>query len=811
MYCVFIFLAILTHQISAAEIHLYGLFSLSGCDQEDYQCRNAKINADRMIEKYDPSIDDVQQMCVRDMREDVELLYNVLFEIIDNPTTFNMTCLLRKEKIRRETKTTRPRQDRLIFIFTYLSFELTRIVSSMILLPDTKDTVVLSITEQPMYPSYYLDHSYSYYTYQASLGIETHKASNIREFVDQTPIDYCVMLDLLSNNNGNRSSTVSINHGCQKRDSSAFCFYVNQYPKNCFRELHIDIEAESILLKNTIQNLDDEHYNFVVLDGSADLLGRFSAITNVELYLGSPFFIGFVKVINHNKNWDPNQRFSIHRLKSTYRNGNVLLNFPGAILANKFLYYMTSGRRILVHERAIWEGFRDHKQFQGYLRAIGYRPFIGEYDPDFVPGSIMTFDTWSKINESVRWNMVNALLQSKEIYLAALAQGKTRSYIDNVSFKVLQTQDYFDPSPALTGRKMCNDSIQACGKGRYLKHGHFKSENWTRSYGWFCQRCPPGFFKDTIGNDEKCKKCGYPLQVTDDGTRCYDPYILDYLSIDHPFSIFWLVFSGVQFLLILITMAIFIVHRNTPIVLSSIKEMTAIQLAFHLLLTVALPLLFIGRINKEVCYSRPIVIGISLSVLISVMLSKTQKVFLIFKMKVRVTSSEKFITNSIEWFIILITLIIDAVIIIVNSANREGSIDAIFMYDDIRLVKELTCSNNDSLLSQLFFTFFLVFMNCIQGYRARNLPSNYKEVTYVIYSSFISAIVLVSVTVVYFLQSRKYLVREMVIFVAVGILNFVNFALIYFYKVYMILFCPHLNTKKAFNEKKKKKFQGQFN
>ena len=63
-------------------------------------------------------------------------------------------------------------------------------------------------------------------------------------------------------------------------------------------------------------------------------------------------------------------------------------------------------------------------------------------------------------------------------------------------------------------------------------------------------------------------------------------------------------------------------------------------------------------------------------------------------------------------------------------------------------------------------------------------------------------------TIVYFLQSREYLVREIVILLAIGILNFVNFALIYFYKIYIILFCPHLNTKQAFNEKKKKEISG---
>ena len=128
-----------------------------------------------------------------------------------------------------------------------------------------------------------------------------------RDFVNETPVDDFVIIDLLSSNR-------SINRKCMKRDSSAICFYVNQYLKNCFREKRIDIESDGVLLNNTLQNLNEENHHFVVLDGSTDLLGRFSAITNKELYLGSPFFFGFVKVIKHKK-WDPNKRFSSHNLK----------------------------------------------------------------------------------------------------------------------------------------------------------------------------------------------------------------------------------------------------------------------------------------------------------------------------------------------------------------------------------------------------------------------------------------------------------------------------------------------------------------
>ena len=120
----------------------------------------------------------------------------------------------------------------------------------------------------------------------------------------------------------------------------------------------------------------------------------------------------------------------------------------------------------------------------------------------------MTFDTWKMIPVIYRKAFVKSLFQSKKIYVAGLEQLKIRTYFEGVNFDTVDTEskDYFNPKYALTDRKMCNDSIQICGKGQSLKHGHFKSENWTRSYGWFCQRCHHGFYKNTIGNN-KCKIC----------------------------------------------------------------------------------------------------------------------------------------------------------------------------------------------------------------------------------------------------------------------------------------------------------------
>ena len=78
-------------------------------------------------------------------------------------------------------------------IFTYLSFQLTRMVSSLIL-PMGTDIVLVSVTDRPMYPSYYFEHPNAVYSYEGGFGEAMH-----REFIkvkNKLNITYGVMFSL---------------------------------------------------------------------------------------------------------------------------------------------------------------------------------------------------------------------------------------------------------------------------------------------------------------------------------------------------------------------------------------------------------------------------------------------------------------------------------------------------------------------------------------------------------------------------------------------------------------------------------------
>ena len=131
------------------------------------------------------------------------------------------------------------------------------------------------------------------------------------------------------------------------------------------------------------------------------------------------------------------------------------------------------------------------------------------------------------------------------------------------------------------------------------------------------------------------------------------------------------------------------------------------------------------------------------------------------------------------------------------------------MYHHLEYTKEVTCNNNGDIINQLSFVLVLVLVNGIQAVQSRKLPSHFKETTHVIYSSFISIMVLGAVSAIYFLQ-KKETTKNLVLAFSILTLNTIHFGLIYCYKVYVMIFKPELNTKVAFNQKRKSKFNKQF-
>ena len=129
--------------------------------------------------------------------------------------------------------------------------------------------------------------------------------------------------------------------------------------------------------------------------------------------------------------------------------------------------------------------------------------------------------------------------------------------------------------------------------------------------------------------------------------------------------------------------------------------------------------------------------------------------------------------------------------------------------NDLELIQAVTCTNNNHVIIQMVYVLVLVLANGIQAIRARHLPSHFKETTHVIYSSFTSVLLLAALSAIYFTQ-KSAKTRDVIMWAFIMAINLLDFLLIYSFKLYIMLWTPHRNTKSAFQERRKRKIDGLF-
>ena len=105
---------------------------------------------------------------------------------------------------------------------------------------------------------------------------------------------------------------------------------------------------------------------------------------------------------------------------------------------------------------------------------------------------------------------------------------------------------------------------------------------------------------------------------------------------------------------------------------------------------------------------------------------------------------------------------------------------------------------------QYVFIFVVILTNAVQGIRARNLPSHYRETMYVIYASFTSSIILIASAAIYVSQTSEHARTVVMLFTSLA-LNISHFLLIYVYKVIVLLCRADLNRSSVFRRRRQKK------
>ena len=769
------------------ERDIIALFTLTNCQPHtEYICQNANMNMQRILNnRYDF---DHTRYCFINVNDSMDVTAELILRITEN-TKLDLVgdCFNHLEDTIFDMER--------IAILSYVSFDITRLISYLLL---NSRIILIAVTFESMAPFQLVEKVNFVYSYETSFGSER-QLKAIKRLMSDVGMNYIAVLYI----NEFEDDKHIIQKDCRERPNTAFCYYVSLDVKDhtsCFKELFIDHTDEARFTKAMGTILNYPHLRVLTIYSHMSVFRRLESydifyqwehhkITNSPFYL-----VPFERILSNETVRSPKN--------VSNRNNFLVKDIPGEHALNEILEIVTLFEYTTVHGT--------HGRIVVIINNAPHdlKLLIKKFVPQYDVTKKFTLEMWLSINIEHRKFISKIMSSSPESSTILLKIWKKYNYLEERTVESILESKFFNPRIALESEPYCNLTIPTCGQGQELKHGLFKEENWTNSYGWYCKSCASGSFKQVIGNSE-CRPCVHPLVTDDAKISCYDPFSNHFIRWNGVIGNIVLVISVLCMIAIILTSAAFIKHRETPIVKHADRPMVLIQLTSHFFICLASILLFVGQPTRLKCLLRPILTGLLFTVTVSVNLAKTQKLQMIFNnSNRRLTHQEVKFIGILEWIVVLFSLLLDVSLLVVSMTSGE-KIQVEYFYHEETLIKEIFCNNNTDLVIQLFFILILVLTNGIQAIRSRNLPSHFKETIHVIYSSFVSILLFSGVCAIYYTQ-HLFLVKEAILVFTLLALNALHFALIYCYKMFIMILRPSQNTLRAFNVKRAQKFNQKF-
>ena len=308
---------------------------------------------------------------------------------------------------------------------------------------------------------------------------------------------------------------------------------------------------------------------------------------------------------------------------------------------------------------------------------------------------------------------------------------------------------------------------------------------------WQCQLCFPGFVKPNEGQ-QLCTKCNSDAIANGNQTQCL-PFVFQYFEISDIQQVIAVVLCSVGSLYTSVFLGVFMYFKDTPVVRSSNLKLSVFQMVLHLLMNTQVALAVFRQI-QYVCILHSIMGGYLLRLIMTIYIIKTNQLLTIFQSKTKIDRNVclKFKEMMFPAIYLTANVFISTLFLAVYSKFEYGVLE----------VKSTTLKYNFCNMETYFHIdvalVILLSITCsVQAFIARKLPTNFNETYYIFLGMFTTTILLLlslPLNASFSGDGQKIFVNSVMIYSA----NMALISIAYGYKIHIMLFQKHLNTKEAF-------------
>ena len=320
---------------------------------------------------------------------------------------------------------------------------------------------------------------------------------------------------------------------------------------------------------------------------------------------------------------------------------------------------------------------------------------------------------------------------------------------------------------------------------------------------WNCLPCYPGYIKPTEGQTS-CFKCQYDSIANINKTQCL-PFIYKYFRITYSQRIVAAVLSILGCIYTTFTFAVFLYYKNTPIVKSSNFMLSIFQISLHAILSVHLAITILEQ-KQYICYMHSFCVGYILKIIMSIYIIKTNQLLAIFQSSTKIKKNVclTFKQAAFPATYIAIKMFIIVILLTVYKKLEYGIYEVRYS-----LVKFKYCDIGAYFYIDFVFTVILSILCSVQAFMVRKLPANYNEAYYIFLGTFATTNLLtlsIPLNASFNTDGQKIFVHSIVIYSA----NMSLISIAYGYKIHIMLFQRHRNTKEAFQKIMQQAMQDNF-
>lgn len=282
--------------------------------------------------------------------------------------------------------------------------------------------------------------------------------------------------------------------------------------------------------------------------------------------------------------------------------------------------------------------------------------------------------------------------------------------------------------------------------------GHSKVER-DQICCWICIPCASHQY---LADAFTCKDCDDGFRPSENMSSC-QPLPMLTLEWNSLWVILPIAFSSFGIVCTILSIAVFIMFNNTPIIMASGRELCYVLLV-GILMAYGTSLIMLAKPTIILCTIVRLGLGVSLCLIYAAMLTKTNRIYRIFNNGIKAMVKRPSYTSPRSQIIICMALVSVQIVGGLTWLGFEKP-DTVYtrQHTDFEVLK---CKSSQiAIISSLTYNIVLIIICTVYGVKTRKIPQNFNEAKCIAFTMYSTCIVWLAFIPIYFGASSDFKVN----------------------------------------------------